>query len=83
MRCRYVGYYKFTTPVLLLKDPELIKQICVRDYDAFSERTTLIPDGAEPLWTNNLFASKCKCKFVDLYNKIGTLNLLQRINGKD
>lgn len=58
--CRYVGFYQFTIPVLLLKDPELIKQVCIKDYDAFSERRPLIPEGAEPLWTHNIFASKCK-----------------------
>lgn len=51
-----MGYYQFTQPIILLRDPDLIKQICVKDFDAFPERRTNIPEEIEPLWTKNLVA---------------------------
>lgn len=55
-----MGYYQFTKPVLLLRDPELIKQICVKDFDAFPEHRALVPEGADPMWNKNLMASNGK-----------------------
>ncbi|XP_028161117.1 cytochrome P450 6k1-like [Ostrinia furnacalis] len=34
----YVGFYIFHKPCLLLKDPEIIKQMLIRDFDNFSNR---------------------------------------------
>lgn len=41
----------------MLRDPELIKQICMKDFDYFSEHRDLIPEGAEPIVPRTLFAS--------------------------
>lgn len=57
---RYVGVYLFTSPILLLRDPDLIKQICIKDFDTFSEHRPMVPEGTEPIWTDNLVASKSK-----------------------
>ncbi|KAF2899545.1 hypothetical protein ILUMI_06619 [Ignelater luminosus] len=53
---RYVGFYQFTTPVLLIRDPDLIKQITVKDFDVFPEHRTFASDEVDPLWSRNLFA---------------------------
>lgn len=58
-----MGYYQFTKPILLLRDPDLIKQICVKDFDAFPERRDNIPEEVEPLWTKNLVAVNGISKF--------------------
>lgn len=34
----YVGFYIFHKPCLLLRDPEVIKQVLVRDFNNFSSR---------------------------------------------
>ncbi|KAJ8953902.1 hypothetical protein NQ318_019142 [Aromia moschata] len=38
---RYVGIYVFTKPALLVRDIELIRRICVEEFDHFSDRVTL------------------------------------------
>ncbi|KAF2897107.1 hypothetical protein ILUMI_09067 [Ignelater luminosus] len=53
---RYVGIYQFHMPSLLLLDPELIKQITVKDFDHFVDHNQLIVE--EPLWKKNLVALK-------------------------
>ncbi|KAF5285372.1 hypothetical protein FQR65_LT13262 [Abscondita terminalis] len=53
---RYVGIYKFQTPILLVRDPELIKKIYIKDFDTFPEHRPFLPEEVDPLWSNNLFA---------------------------
>ncbi|KAJ3645265.1 hypothetical protein Zmor_022934 [Zophobas morio] len=53
---RYSGFYQFLQPTLFLKDPELIKQITVKDFDHFVDHQRFIPEDSDPLWSNNLFA---------------------------
>ncbi|CAH0564727.1 unnamed protein product [Brassicogethes aeneus] len=53
---RYSGFYQFSKPILVLKDPELIKQITVKDFDHFVDHMTVIPEEADPLWGKNLFS---------------------------
>ena len=36
--CPYVGIYIFNKPCLLLRDPEIIKQILVKDFNSFSDK---------------------------------------------
>ncbi|KAF2885753.1 hypothetical protein ILUMI_20420, partial [Ignelater luminosus] len=55
---RYCGYYQFLRPALLLRDPDLIKQITVKDFDHFTDHNQIIPDDTELLWEKNLFALK-------------------------
>lgn len=72
---RYAGFNEITTPVLLINDPDLIKQICMKDFDHFPEHQTFSADSnIDPLWDTNLFASRgrsmkftkekfCNCEF--------------------
>ncbi|KAJ8926642.1 hypothetical protein NQ314_020976 [Rhamnusium bicolor] len=50
--------YEFYLPILVLKDPELIKQVTVKDFDHFTDHRSVIPDNIDPLWSKNLFALK-------------------------
>ncbi|KAF5288529.1 hypothetical protein FQA39_LY15397 [Lamprigera yunnana] len=52
---RYVGFYQFMKPMLLIRDPELIKDITIKDFDAFPNHRQFIPTTADPLWGKNLF----------------------------
>lgn len=54
---RYFGCHMFMEPFLIIRDPDLIKQICVKDFDAFSEHRTLVGKEAEPLVPRTLFSS--------------------------
>nr|XP_015838170.1 PREDICTED: cytochrome P450 9e2-like [Tribolium castaneum] len=46
---RYCGMYQFFQPMLVLRDPELIKQITVKDFDLFMNHKGFIPPDCEPL----------------------------------
>uniref|UniRef100_A0A1Y1L0G7 Cytochrome P450 n=1 Tax=Photinus pyralis TaxID=7054 RepID=A0A1Y1L0G7_PHOPY len=54
-KSRYSGMYQFRIPVLLIRDPELVKQVTIKDFDVFPEHTRVIPLDAEPLFSKNLF----------------------------
>ncbi|XP_063540273.1 cytochrome P450 6B2-like [Cydia strobilella] len=50
---RFVGYYHMTTPMLILRDPELVKHLLVSDFNHFSSRNLFPLDKhPEPLLTN-------------------------------
>lgn len=42
----------------MIKDPELIKQIAIKDFDVFAERNAFVPEDVDPLWANGLFATR-------------------------
>ncbi|XP_044272375.1 cytochrome P450 9e2-like [Tribolium madens] len=46
---RYCGIYQFLTPVLLIRDPELIKKITVKDFEHFVDHRIVIPEESDPL----------------------------------
>jgi cytochrome P450 family 6 len=49
---KFAGLYNFTTPALLLRDPELIKTVLVKDFDKFHSRGVIIDEEKEPLEAN-------------------------------
>ncbi|KAF7286477.1 cytochrome P450 9e2-like [Rhynchophorus ferrugineus] len=55
---RYSGIYQFHTPTLVIRDPELIKQITVKDFDHFTDHRNFVDPESDPLWGKNLFSLK-------------------------
>lgn len=55
---RYTGLYQFHTPILLVRDPELIKQVTVKDFEHFTDHPPLIDPDADPLWSSAIFSLK-------------------------
>ncbi|XP_047998667.1 cytochrome P450 6B2-like [Leguminivora glycinivorella] len=53
---RYVGYYLTTTPLLILRDPELVKRILSSDFSYFYSRSVHPLDDRPELLLNNLFS---------------------------
>lgn len=54
----FIGIYDFLKPLYVLKDPDLIKQVCIKDGDNFiNHRFTLDPE-VDPIVGRNLFAIK-------------------------
>ena len=51
----------------MLRDPELIKQIAIKDFDHFTNHKQIIPDGIDEIWSKNLFSLK------------GTIKLFSRL----
>ncbi|XP_055529187.1 cytochrome P450 9e2-like [Wyeomyia smithii] len=55
---KIVGLYDFTSPIVMLRDPEVIKTITVKDFDFFSDHPAVVnnPDDGESLFGNSLVA---------------------------
>ena len=53
---RYVGYLQFGTPVLLIRDLDLIKQIGVKDFDNFHDHLTFATKQPDPLTSKSLLS---------------------------
>ncbi|KAF5288516.1 hypothetical protein FQA39_LY15384 [Lamprigera yunnana] len=54
-KSRYVGFYNASEPILILRDPELIKNVTIRDFDSFPNHKQIMPYNVDVLWGKNLF----------------------------
>ncbi|XP_071868082.1 probable cytochrome P450 6a13 [Bombus fervidus] len=54
-----IGLYMRSTPVLVLKDPELIKDVLIRDFSKFADRGFNVHERVEPL-SQHLFNLEAK-----------------------
>ncbi|KAF5288518.1 hypothetical protein FQA39_LY15386 [Lamprigera yunnana] len=52
---RYVGFYNANEPVLILRDPELIKDVTIKDFESFPDHRKFVPPNVDVLWEKNLF----------------------------
>ncbi|CAG9854600.1 unnamed protein product [Phyllotreta striolata] len=57
---RYCGLYSFSYPMLMIRDPDLLKELTVKSFDHFTDHPSFISEEAEPLWGKNLFSLKGK-----------------------
>ncbi|OAD56684.1 Cytochrome P450 9e2 [Eufriesea mexicana] len=55
---RYVGTMDFFTPVLFIRDPELIKEIGVKNFDNFPDRRGFVTEEMDPIFGKNVFSLK-------------------------
>jgi cytochrome P450 family 9 len=55
---KYGGVYQLMNPALLLRDPELIKIVTVKDFEHFLDRQVPISEDAEPMFGKALFNLK-------------------------
>ncbi|XP_067212814.1 cytochrome P450 9e2-like [Linepithema humile] len=51
---KYVGISSFSTPVILLRDPELIKDIMVKHFEHFPDHRSFVNEDVEPLFAKNV-----------------------------
>ncbi|XP_055605999.1 cytochrome P450 9e2-like [Uranotaenia lowii] len=52
------GLFDFMGPVYVIRDFDLIKQICVKDFDSFIDRRFQFDEHSDPLFSNALFSLK-------------------------
>ncbi|XP_029170340.1 cytochrome P450 9e2-like isoform X2 [Nylanderia fulva] len=55
---KYVGMFDLLNPVVMLRDPDLIKSIALKNFDLFPDHRTLIEEHQDPLFGRNLFFLK-------------------------
>ncbi|XP_015177200.1 PREDICTED: cytochrome P450 9e2-like [Polistes dominula] len=53
---KYIGIFESSNPVLLIRDPELIKTIAVKSFDNFPEHRSFVDEVQDPLFGRNLFS---------------------------
>lgn len=51
---RYVGFYDFMTPTIIIKDPELLRELTIKHFDNFTDHADFALD-IDPLFSKNLF----------------------------
>jgi cytochrome P450 family 6 len=54
----YVGIFSFDRPSLLIRDLELVKNILVKDFQTFMDRTMSTDEKLDPLVANAIFVTK-------------------------
>nr|XP_029719812.1 cytochrome P450 9e2-like [Aedes albopictus] len=52
---RFSGYFMFRKPEYLIHDPALAKQVMIKDFDYFTDHTTVVPMEVDPVIGRSLF----------------------------
>ncbi|XP_029170316.1 cytochrome P450 9e2-like isoform X2 [Nylanderia fulva] len=55
---KYVGMFDLVGPLTVLRDPNLIKSIGLKNFDLFPDHRTMVEEHQEPLFAKNLFLLK-------------------------
>lgn len=50
----------FGQPMFVLRDPDLITQVAIKDFDNFTDHYMSLPDGVDSMWGRNLLSLKGK-----------------------
>lgn len=61
---RYFGIFVFQTPTLVIKDPQLIRHIMIKDFSYFYNRTFKVDEELDPLAAHLVFLSDQRWKTV-------------------
>jgi cytochrome P450 family 9 len=51
---KFLGVFEFRNPLVMIRDPDLIKQITVKDFEHFLDHRVIIDETIEPLFGKNL-----------------------------
>ncbi|XP_069676321.1 cytochrome P450 9e2-like [Periplaneta americana] len=51
----YGGLFEFSNPIVLLRDPDLIKTVTVKDFDNFTDHRAIVTEDSDPLWGKGIF----------------------------
>lgn len=55
---RLSGFFNFMTPIYLIRDPELLKQISIKEFDSFEDHQFIIDRDVDSLLGQTLFLMK-------------------------
>lgn len=51
-------------PVLMIRDLNLLKQMCIKDFDHFPDHPSIMSEESDPLFGKNLFSLKGRFVFI-------------------
>lgn len=57
-QAKYVGFFEFSTPVILIRDPELVKSITIKNFDTFTNRRGFADESEDKFVSMELFSAK-------------------------
>ncbi|PSN49030.1 hypothetical protein C0J52_09647 [Blattella germanica] len=57
---QYSGLYMYKAPYLLIRDPELIKSITIKDFEYFTDHRSILDEASVGLWNKTLVTLKVK-----------------------
>jgi cytochrome P450 family 9 len=55
-----IGFFDFRTPKYLIRDPEIFKQISVKDFESFEDREVFIKPEVDSLFGNSILCLRGK-----------------------
>ncbi|KAL0892689.1 hypothetical protein ABMA27_014408 [Loxostege sticticalis] len=55
---RFVGRFEFMSPMVVVRDIELLKRVTIKDFEHFLDHRTIITAENEPIFGRNLFTLK-------------------------
>ncbi|XP_018302071.1 cytochrome P450 9e2-like [Mycetomoellerius zeteki] len=53
---KYVGYFDGMNPIVMIRDPDLIKAIGVKNFETFPDHRAFVDEANDPLFGKNLFS---------------------------
>lgn len=73
---RYYGMYQFAQPALVLRTPDIIKKMCVKDFDYLLNRMTIFNEKSDVLLSKTLVG----LKGIDFSFPLWNRSLIKRIH---
>ncbi|XP_055696967.1 probable cytochrome P450 9f2 isoform X3 [Phlebotomus papatasi] len=55
---KVVGFWDGDTPIIMMKDPDVVKRFAVKEFEHFQDRRNFISEEMDPLFGNSLFLLK-------------------------
>ncbi|XP_055696949.1 probable cytochrome P450 9f2 [Phlebotomus papatasi] len=53
---KLIGYYDFRTPFVVVLDPEILKQLTIKEFENFTDHVPILSEDSDPLFGNALFS---------------------------
>ncbi|XP_014476474.1 PREDICTED: uncharacterized protein LOC106745409 [Dinoponera quadriceps] len=66
---KYIGMMDKATPVVVLRDLELIKDVMVKDFEHFTDHAVIVTEECDPLFGKNIF-SLCGDRWKEMRNTL-------------
>lgn len=57
---RIIGLFNFREPIYIIRDPDVIRQLTIKDFDYFEDRHSFIDSDSDKLFGNSLFLLRGK-----------------------